>query len=103
MSSFAAGSGQPALTGVRGIGDLRDVSSRYTGGEGGSPGGGVVLTTRNGRRGGVCALTRRSRSLLPGRDGGIRDLARELLGERCSTCTGVGCATGTGTGWIGVG
>jgi hypothetical protein len=108
-SAFASGSGQPAFTGVRGIGDLREVSSRYTVCEDASPGGGVVLTMRNGRRGGVCARVRRSRSLLPGRDGGIRDLARELLGVRWSTCTGVGCAigtgasAGTGTGWIGVG
>jgi hypothetical protein len=112
VSPFASGSGQSALTGVRGIGDLRDVSSKYTVCEDPSSGGGVVLTTRNGRRGGVWARVRRSRSLLPGRDGGIRDLARELLGVRCSTCTGVGCATGTagtgasagtGTDWIGVG
>lgn len=111
--AVSSGRGCVTVTDMIGNGDpLRAASSRYKGCGDSSPRGGVVLTTRNWRRGGVCVLDRRSRSLLPVRGGGaIGDIFPELLGESCSTCTGVGWATGTGadtgagtgTGWIGMG
>lgn len=87
MLPFTSGRDHAPFTGVIGIGDpVRDAFSRYVGCGDDSPGGGVVLMTRNCRRDGVFALGRRSRSVLALRG----DLVPELLGERCSTCTGVG-------------
>ena len=88
VSTFSTGRGCVAVAGVIGRGDpLRDAGSKNAGSGDSSPGGGVVLITRNCLRCGVGALGRRSPLALRG--GEIGDFAG-VLGEPCSACTGEG-------------